>query len=51
MTAKEELIDYILSLTPEQVDKVINRLPQLNELLLKPARPYHREQTLHIQLN
>ena len=30
---KQELINYILSLTPEQVDKVMNQLPQLTSLL------------------
>lgn len=43
MTAKEELLDYILSLTPEQTDKVISCLPQLSELLLKQAQPYRQE--------
>ncbi len=30
MTAKEELIELVLSLTPEQVSKVIHRLPLMN---------------------
>lgn len=43
MTAKEELISYLLSLNPKQVDKVINHLPQLYELVLEQARPCHQE--------
>ena len=43
MTAKEELINYLLSLTPEQVDKVINHLPQLCELILEQARSCRQE--------
>lgn len=43
MTAKEELINYLLSLTPEQVDKVINHLPQLYELILEQAQPCRQE--------
>lgn len=30
MTAKEELIELMLSLTPEQVDKGLKRLPAMN---------------------
>ena len=26
---KQELINYIMNLTPEQVDKVVNQLPKL----------------------
>ena len=29
---KEELINYILNLTPEQVDKIFKRLDELKEL-------------------
>ncbi len=30
MTAKEELVELVLSLTPEQVNEVIHRLPLMN---------------------
>ena len=30
MTAKEELVELVLSLTPEQVSEVIHRLPLMN---------------------
>ena len=33
MTAKQELIEYIKNLTPEQVEKVISRLPLLRQCL------------------
>lgn len=33
MSAKEELLSYISNLTPEQVDKVVNRLPYLSALI------------------
>ena len=36
MSEKEKLIDYILSLSEEQIDKIIDRLPQL---LLKSDMP------------
>jgi len=29
----EKLVDYVKSLTPEQVDKIINRLPLLQQML------------------
>lgn len=29
MSEKEKLLDYILSLSEEQIDKIIDRLPQL----------------------
>ena len=29
---REDLINYILNLTPEQVDKIFNRLDELREL-------------------
>ena len=33
MNANEKLVDYILSLTDEQVEKLINHLPELISLL------------------
>lgn len=32
MTAKEKLIDYIMNLTPEQVEKIIAKLDELKQL-------------------
>lgn len=29
MSEKEKLIDYILSLTEEQIDRIIDRIPQV----------------------
>lgn len=43
MTAKEELINYLLSLNPKQVDKVINHIPQLYESILEQAQPCRQE--------
>ena len=31
MSKKQELIDYVMSLTPEQIDKVVNRLDLLKQ--------------------
>jgi hypothetical protein len=45
MSPKQELLDYISALTPEQVDKVVNQLPLLIELLSKSSQPCHLEQT------
>ena len=33
MSALDKLISYILTLTPEQADKVVDHLPDLVELL------------------
>ena len=49
MSAKEELLSYISTLTPEQVDKVISQIPQLTELLSESLPPCHREQILQNQ--
>ncbi len=45
MNANEKLVDYILSLTEEQVDKLINRLPQLTSLLEEASPLCSQEQT------
>ena len=39
MSATNELIKYISSLNPEQVDKIINQLPRLISLLEEPQPP------------
>ena len=39
MTAKQELMEYIQNLTPEQVDKIVSRLPLLERCLELPE-PY-----------
>ena len=31
MSKKQELIDYVMSLTPEQIDKIANRLDLLKQ--------------------
>ena len=49
MTAKEELLHYITTLTPEQVKKVVSQLPRLTLLLEEPLPPCPREQTLQNQ--
>lgn len=33
MTAKEELLEYVQALTPEQVDKIISRLDLVKQCL------------------
>lgn len=33
MNNTEKLVNYIKSLTPEQVDKIMNRLPLLQQML------------------
>ena len=43
MTAKEELLAYISNLTPEQVEKVINQLPQLISAIEAQEPLYRRE--------
>ena len=44
MTKQEELIAYIKGLTPEQVDKVIERLP-----LIKQALSLNNSEALYTQ--
>ena len=39
MSEKEKLLDYILSLSEEQIDKIIDRLPQLLSKGGMPALP------------
>lgn len=48
MSAVDQLVSYILSLTPEQVEKAVSRLPQVIsaiEGLQQPAPPSENEQT------
>ena len=42
MTKVEELVKYISDLTPEQVEKVISRLPQLILELAEQGLPVHQ---------
>lgn len=42
---KQEIFDYLDTLTPEQKDKLIIHLPQLISLLEEPNQPCHQEQT------
>ena len=46
MNPKQELLSYISTLTPEQADKIISRLPELLAAIEEPSQPCHREQTL-----
>ena len=39
----DELLQYILSLSPEQESKIFNLLPQLSALLDEPTLPYLQE--------
>lgn len=39
MSAVDQLITYILSLTPEQAEKVVSQLPRLTKLLRDPQWP------------
>ena len=43
-TKEEKLLAYILSLTPEQANKIVNHLPQLSALLSEANQPYQQEQ-------
>ena len=45
----EKLLSYIMSLTPEQVEKIINHLPRLTALLEESCQPYPLEQSSQIQ--
>lgn len=48
MSDTEKLMNYILSLTPEQVDKVVSQLPRLTELLEESLQPCPQELTERI---
>ena len=39
MSDTDKLMAYILTLTPEQVDKVVSQIPRLTELLSESAQP------------
>ena len=45
MSAKNELLSYISTLTPEQVDKIVSQLPRLTSLLEESSQPCPLEQT------
>ena len=49
MSKVDQLISYILTLTPEQADKLVSQIPRLNELLSKSSQPCPQEQTEQIQ--
>lgn len=40
----QKLFDYLATLTPEQVEKLINHLPQLISLVEEPCQPCLQEQ-------
>ena len=43
--AEQKLLNYILSLTPEQANKIVNHLPQLYALISESNQPCHQEQS------
>ena len=45
MKSNNELVSYIMSLTEEQVEKLISRLPLLTSLLEEASPPCPPEQT------
>ena len=49
MATNDDLITYILSLTPEQIDKLTDQLPRLTALLSKSCQLDHLEQPLQNQ--
>ena len=42
---ENKLLTYISTLTPEQIDKLVNRLPQLISLLSEQGQPCLQEQS------
>lgn len=45
-TKEEKLLAYILSLTPEQANKIVNHLPQLSALLSEANQSFPQELSL-----
>ncbi len=45
-TKEEKLLNYILSLTPEQADRIVNHLPQLSALLSEANQSFPLELSL-----
>ena len=45
MSDTEKLISYIMSLTPEQADKIIRQIPRLTALLEESLQPCPPEQS------
>ena len=43
MTAKDELLNYILSLSEDKIDKIIDRLPQLIAAVEETSLPLHQK--------
>ena len=42
-TKEEKLLNYILSLTPEQAEKIVNHLPLLYALISEANQSYPQE--------
>lgn len=42
---ENKLLSYISTLTPEQIRKAVNHLPQLSEAISKQDQPCHQEQS------
>lgn len=49
MATNDDLITYVLSLTPEQIDKLTHQIPRLTALLAESYQSDHREQPLQNQ--
>ncbi len=49
MSDTEKLISYILTLTPEQADKIIRQMPRLIALREESSQPCPPEQSLQTQ--
>lgn len=45
MSAVDQLLKYIISLAPKQVDKVVTQLPRLTSLLGEQEKPSPQEQS------
>lgn len=44
-----KLVEYISSLTEEEIERIIEELPRLTAMLEESALPYHPEQSAPIQ--
>ena len=49
MSESEELLKYILNLSPEKAEKLISHLPQLTSLLEVLSPPYPQARTVQTQ--
>lgn len=49
MTNVDQLISYILTLSPEQIEKAINLLPQVTEAIAELTQPVPPSENVQIQ--